>query len=66
MFDPIILIVIDITSKILFNSLVESFYFSIGLEVKSYRKFIIYSKLYYEYCEEFRDKGYTFIYNEFV
>ena len=34
MFDPVILIVIDITSEILFNNLVESFYLSIDLKIK--------------------------------
>ncbi len=42
MFDLIILVVIDIASEILFNSLVKSFYLSIGLGIKSYKKFAVY------------------------
>ncbi len=41
MFDLVILIIVDIISEILFNSLVESFYLFIDLRVKSYRKFIV-------------------------
>ncbi len=41
MFDPIILIVVDIISEVLFNSLIESFYLFINLEIKGYKKFII-------------------------
>ncbi len=41
MFDPIVLIVVNIISEILFNSLIESFYLSIGLKIKGYKKFII-------------------------
>ncbi len=52
MFDPVILIVIDITSEILFNNLVESFCLSIDLKIKSYRKFVIHSKFYYKYYKE--------------
>ncbi len=42
MFNPIILVIVDITSKALFNSLIELFYSSIGLKMKSCRKFAIY------------------------
>ena len=52
MFNLIILIVVDIISKVLFNSLIESFCLSIGLEVKGYKKFVIHSKFYYEYYKE--------------
>ncbi len=51
-FDPVILVIINIVSKVLFNSLVKSFYLSIGLKVKSYRKFIVYSEFYYKYYKE--------------
>ncbi len=44
MFDLIILIVIDITSEVLFNSLIKSFYLFIGLKMKGYRKFIVHSE----------------------
>ncbi len=43
MSDLVILIIVDIVSKILFNGLVESFCLSIDLKIKSYRKFVIYS-----------------------
>ncbi len=52
MFDPVILIVVDIVSKILFNNLVESFYLFIGLKMKDYRKFVVHFKFYYKCCEE--------------
>ncbi len=42
MLNLIILVVIDITSKVLFNSLVESFYLSIDLKIKDCRKFVVY------------------------
>jgi len=41
-FDPIILVIINIAFEILFNSLVEPFYLSIGLKMKGYRKFVVY------------------------
>ena len=41
-FDLIILVVVDIVSEVLFNNLVKSFYLSIGLRVKDYRKFAVY------------------------
>ena len=66
MFNPVILIVIDITFKILFNSLIKPFYLSIGLKVKSYRKFIVHFKLYYKYYKESRGKGCIFICYKFV
>ena len=40
-FDLIILIVVDIAFKVLFNSLIESFYLFIGLRMKRYKKFIV-------------------------
>ena len=52
MFDPIILIVVDIISKILFNSLIESFYLSINLKIKSCKKLIVHFKFYYKYYKE--------------
>ncbi len=52
MFDPVILIVVDIAFEILFNSLIKSFYLSIGLRVKSYKKLVVYSEFYYECYEE--------------
>ena len=42
MFDLVILVVVDIAFKILFNSLIESFYLSVGLNIKSYKKIVIY------------------------
>ncbi len=41
MLDPIVLVVIDIISEVLFNNLVKSFRLSIGLEVKNYRKLVV-------------------------
>jgi len=52
MFDPVILVVVDIVSEVLFNSLNESFYLSIGLKVKDYGKLVVYSEFCYEYCKE--------------
>ncbi len=52
MFDLVILIVIDIVSKVLFNSLIESFCLFIGLRVKGYRKFVIHSEFYYKCYKE--------------
>ena len=51
-FNLIILIVVDIIFKILFNNLVESFCLPIGLKIKSYRKFIVYFQFYYKYYKE--------------
>ncbi len=66
MFNLIVLVVVDITSKVLFNSLVESFYLFIYLKVKSYRKFVVHSEFCYKYCKESKGKGYTSIYDKFV
>ena len=52
MFNLVVLVIVDITFKILFNSLIESFYLSIDLKIKSYRKFAVYSEFYYKYCKE--------------
>ena len=52
MFDPIILIVVDIVSEVLFNSLVKLFYLSIGLGIKGYRKFAIHFKFCCKYYKE--------------
>ncbi len=52
--------------EILFNNLIESFYLSIGLKMKSRRKFAVYFKFYCEYYEELKDKNRTFIYDKFV
>jgi len=52
MFDLVVLIVVDIVSKILFDSLVKSFYLSINLEMKGYRKLIVYFEFCYEYYKE--------------
>ncbi len=52
MFNLIVLIVVDITFKVLFNNLVESFYLSIGLKIKNCRKLIVHSKFYYKYYKE--------------
>ncbi len=52
MFDPIILIVVNITSEILFNNLIESFYQSIRLEIKNYKKLAVHSEFYYKYYKE--------------
>ncbi len=51
-FDPIVLIVIDIIFKILFNNLIESFYLFIGLKIKGYKKLTIYSESYYKCYKE--------------
>ncbi len=66
MFDLIVLIVVDITSEILFNNLIESFYLSIDLKVKNYRKLIVYSEFYYKYYEKSKGKGDTSIYYKFI
>ena len=42
------IIIIDIVSEILFNNLIESFYLSIDLKMKSYRKFAIHYCKYYK------------------
>ncbi len=52
MFNLIVLIIVDITSEILFDNLIESFYLSIGLKIKNYRKFIVHFKFCYEYYKE--------------
>jgi len=52
MFDLVILIIIDITYKILFKKLIESFYLFIDLKIKDYRKFVVYSEFYDEYYKE--------------
>ena len=65
-FDLIILIIIDITSKVLFNSLVKPFYLSIGLGVKSCRKLVIHSEFYNECYKESKSKDYIFICYKFV
>ncbi len=46
MFNPIILVVVDVVSEVLFNNLVESFYLSIGLKVKGYKKLVVYFEFY--------------------
>ncbi len=51
-FDLIVLIIINITFKILFNNLIESFYLSIDLKIKNCRKFAVYSEFCYEYYKE--------------
>ena len=66
MFDPIVLIVVNIASEILFNNLVESFHLSIDLKMKSYRKFTVQSKFYGEYCKELKNKNRIFIYYKLV
>ena len=52
MFDPIILIVVDIVTKILFNNLIKSFYLSINLKIENCRKFVVYFKFYYKCYKE--------------
>ncbi len=52
MFDLIILVAVDIVSKVLFNSLIESFCLSIGLRVKGCKKLVVYFESYYKYCKE--------------
>ncbi len=42
MFDLVILVVINVVSEVLFNSLVESFYLFISLGMKGCRKFVVY------------------------
>ncbi len=66
MSDPIILIIVDITFQILFNNLIESFYLSIGLKMKDYRKLVVYSEFCNEYCKEPRGKGCISIYYKLV
>ncbi len=66
MSNPIILIVIDIISQILFNSLVKSFYLSIGLKIKDYRKFVVYFEFYNKCYKESRSKSRTSICHELV
>ena len=44
MFDLIVLIEVDIASKVLFNSLIDLFYISIDLKIKSYRKLTVHFK----------------------
>ncbi len=51
-FDLVILIVVDITSEVLFDSLVKSFCLFIGLKVKSYGKLVVYSEFCYKYYKE--------------
>ena len=46
MFNLIILIIVNITFEVLFDSLIELFYLSIGLEMKSYGKLVVY----FEFC----------------
>ncbi len=41
MFNPVILVIVDIISEVLFNSLVKSFCLSIGLKVKGCRKSVV-------------------------
>ncbi len=52
MFDLIILVVVDIVSKVLFDSLVESFYLSIDLKIKGYKKFVVHSEFCYKCYKE--------------
>ncbi len=52
MFNPVILVVVNIISKILFNNLIKSFYLFIGLKVKNYKKLVVHSEFYYEYYKE--------------
>ncbi len=52
MFDPIILIIVDITFKVLFNSLIKLFCLFIDLRMKDYKKFVVYSKFYYKYYKK--------------
>ncbi len=48
----VILVVIDITSQVLFYYLVESFYLFVYLKVKGCQKFAIDSEFRNEYCKE--------------
>ncbi len=66
MSNPIILIVVDIVFEILFDGLVESFYLSIGLGIKSCKKFAIYSEFCDECYEESRSKSRASIYYKLV
>ncbi len=52
MFNPIVLIIVDITFQILFYYLIKSFCLFIGLKIKSCRKLVVYFKLYYKYYKE--------------
>jgi len=52
MFDPIVLIVVDIVFEVLFDGLIESFYLFIGLKIKDYKKFVVHSKFCYESYKE--------------
>ncbi len=66
MFNLIVLIVIDIVSKVLFNSLVKLFYLSVDLRIKSYRKLVIHFKSYYKCYKESKSKSHIFIYYKLV
>ena len=66
MFNPVILVVIDIISQILFYYLVKLFYLSIGLKIKGYKKLVVHSEFYNEYYKESRSKGHTFIYYKLI
>ncbi len=66
MFNPIVLIIIDIIFKVLLNNLIESFYLSIDLKIKDYKKFVVYSEFCYKYYKESRYKSYISIYYKFV
>ena len=52
MFDLVILVIVDIIFEVLFNSLIELFCLFIGLKIKNYRKFVVYSEFYYKYYKE--------------
>ncbi len=66
MFNLINLIIVDITSQILFHYLIKSFYLSVRLKVKSYKKFAIDSKFCSKYYIESRNKSRTFVYHKLV
>ncbi len=65
-FDPVVLVVVNIISQVLFYCLIESFYLFVCLKVKSYKKLIVYSKFRNECCKELRGKDRTFICYKFV
>ncbi len=66
MFNLVILIVVDITSQVLFNSLIEIFYLFIGLEIKGYKKLVIHSEFRGKYYKKPKGKNHTSVYYKLV
>ncbi len=66
MFDLVILIIVDITSQILFHCLIESLYLSVRLKIKGCKKFTVHSEFYNEYYKEPKDKSRVSIYYKLI